>query len=88
MTRSTFCSLISLSAPTAAVAKRSSALAGWAAVAAAAGAFVSATSYMRVPSLFAGGIQAMVLSRSSAAARIGDTAAVAGLAWVARKRTH
>ena len=48
--------------------------------AAAAGAFVSATSYMRVPSLFAGGIQAMVLSRSSAAARIGDTAAVAGLA--------
>jgi O-antigen/teichoic acid export membrane protein len=48
--------------------------------AAAAGAFVSATSYMRVPSLFAGGIQAMVLSRSSTAAGIGDTAAVAGLA--------
>ncbi len=48
--------------------------------AAAAGAFVSATSYMRVPSLFAGGIQAMVLSRSSAAAGIGDADAVAGLA--------
>ncbi len=48
--------------------------------AAAAGAFVSATSYMRVPSLFAGGIQAMVLSKSSAAAQLGDTDAVAGLA--------
>jgi O-antigen/teichoic acid export membrane protein len=35
--------------------------------------------YMRVPSLFAGGIRAMVLSRSSAAAQSG-TAAVAGLA--------
>ena len=47
MTRSTFCSLISLSAPTAAAdAKRSSALAGWAAVAAVAGALKRSSSKM------------------------------------------
>ncbi len=49
--------------------------------AATAGAFVSASSYMRVAMIFAGGIQAVVLSQSAALAEQGD---VAGLRQVAR----